>query len=46
MNHCFDHKMLFTITADQDRAVKEVIKQVKEWKPFDGIGRQERRSIL
>jgi len=35
MNHCFDHDMLFTITADQDRAVKDDIKTIKEWKPYE-----------
>jgi len=35
MNHCFDNDMLFTITADQDRAVKDVIKTIKEWKPYE-----------
>jgi len=34
MNHCFDNEMFFTITADQDRAVKETIRCIKEWKPF------------
>lgn len=37
MNWCFDHKVLFTITADQDRAVKEAIKTIKpgEWQPYE-----------
>ena len=30
IKHCFDHAMLFTITADQDRGVKETIKTIKE----------------
>jgi len=30
INSCFDHKMLFTITADQDRRVKEAIKALKQ----------------
>jgi len=34
MNHCFDNGMLFTITADQNRAVKDVIKTIKEWKSY------------
>src|SRR4030042_95366 len=36
INHCFDNDMLFTITADQDRGVKEAIKCIKEWKPYAG----------
>jgi hypothetical protein len=36
INHCFDNDMLFTITADQDGAVKEAIKCIKEWKPYAG----------
>ena len=37
INCCFDHELLFTITADQDRAVKEVIKAIKkeEWQPYE-----------
>lgn len=35
INHCFDKDMLFTITADQDRGVKEAITCIKEWKPYD-----------
>jgi hypothetical protein len=35
INHCFDKEMLFTITADQDRAVKESVRCIKEWKPFE-----------
>ena len=33
INHCFEDKVLFTITADQDKAVKEVIKAIRkeEW---------------
>ena len=34
INHCFDNDMLFTITADQNRAVKDVIKTIKEWKSY------------
>lgn len=30
INHCFEDKMLFTITADQDKAVKEAIKAIRE----------------
>lgn len=38
MNWCFDHKVLFTITADQDKAVKETIGAIKEreWQPHEG----------
>ena len=35
INHCFDKEMFFTITADQDRAVKESVRCIKEWKPFE-----------
>ena len=37
INYCFDHDMLFTITADQDKAVKGAIKAIKEeeWQPHD-----------
>ena len=37
MNRCFAHQVLFTITADQDRAVKEAIKAIKEeeWQPYE-----------
>jgi hypothetical protein len=35
MNHCFDNEMLFTITGDQDSAVKNVIKTIKAWKPYE-----------
>lgn len=30
INHCFEDKILFTITADQDKAVKEAIKAIRE----------------
>jgi len=38
INFCFDYEMLFTITADQDKAVKEAIKSIKEkdWLPYEG----------
>ncbi len=38
INYCFGHDMLFTITADQDEAVKEAIKGIKaeEWQPHEG----------
>jgi len=37
INSCFEHKVLFTITADQDKAVKEAIKSIKkeEWQPHE-----------
>ena len=37
INYCFGHNMLFTITADQDKAVKEAIKAIKkeEWQPYE-----------
>ena len=35
INHCFDNDMPFTITADQDRGVKEAIRCIKEWRPYD-----------
>ena len=28
--------ILFTITADQDKGVKETIKAIKEWRPYQG----------
>ncbi len=36
MNFCFEHEILFTITADQDAAVKETIATIKEkdWEPL------------
>jgi hypothetical protein len=38
MNLCFECKMLFTITADQDSAVKEAIKNIgpQEWQAYEG----------
>jgi len=35
VNHCLNNEMLFTITADQDRAVKDAIKTIKAWKPYE-----------
>jgi len=37
INYCFGHDMLFTITADQDKAVKEAIKNItaEEWQPHE-----------
>jgi hypothetical protein len=37
INRCFDDKMLFTITADQDKGVKEAIGTIKEeeWEPYE-----------
>lgn len=36
MNHCWEEKETFTITADQDRAVKAAIRQIPEsqWQPY------------
>jgi hypothetical protein len=34
INWCQRHETGFTITADQDAAVKEVIKTVRDWKPL------------
>lgn len=38
MNWCFDHQVFFTITADQDKAVKETIGAIKEqeWQAHEG----------
>jgi len=38
INWCFDHQVLFTITADQDKGVKETIGAIKEkdWQPHEG----------
>jgi hypothetical protein len=38
INFCFDHQMLFTITADKDEAVMVAIKGIKggEWQPYEG----------
>ena len=38
INFCFEHNTLFTITADQDKAVKESIKAIREeaWQPYQG----------
>jgi len=33
-NFCQEHGLGFTITADQDAGVKEVIKTVQDWKPL------------
>ena len=37
MNHCFSHSLLFTITADQDSAVKEAIRNIsqEQWQPYE-----------
>ncbi len=37
INWCFEHKVLFTITVDKDKAVKETIKAIKEeeWAPYE-----------
>ena len=38
INRCFGDHILFTITADQDRAVKEAIRSIgpEEWQPHEG----------
>jgi hypothetical protein len=36
INFCSERGTLFTITADQDKGVKEAIKTIKEWQPYDG----------
>jgi hypothetical protein len=36
MNLCFERSTLFTVTADQDKGVKESIKAIKEWRPYQG----------
>jgi len=38
INFCFEHNTFFTITVDQDKAVKEAIKAIKEdaWQPYQG----------
>jgi hypothetical protein len=38
INLCFERNTLFTITADQDKAVKETIKAIKQdaWQPYQG----------
>jgi len=37
INYCFSQHMLFSITADQDAAVKQAIKTIKEkeWHPYE-----------
>ncbi len=37
INYCFSHDMLFTITTDQDEAVKAAIEGIKgeEWQPYE-----------
>jgi len=37
IDRCFQYEVLFTITADQDRAVKEAIKTIREeeWEPHE-----------
>jgi hypothetical protein len=38
INFCFERNLLFTITADQDKSVKETTKAIKEeaWQPYQG----------
>lgn len=37
INWCFEHKVLFSITADRDKAVREAIKTIREeeWQPYE-----------
>jgi hypothetical protein len=34
INFCSERGTLFTITADQDKGVKETVKTIKEWQPY------------
>ena len=34
INHCSDHDIFFTVTADRDGGVKEAIKNIKEWQTY------------
>ena len=38
INFCFEHNTFFTVTAGQDKAVKETIKAIKQdaWQPYRG----------
>ncbi len=36
INLCLERKVFFTITADQDKGVKESIKTIKEWAAYEG----------
>ena len=36
INLCFEHQVLFSITADKDKAVKEAIASIKEWRLYRG----------
>jgi hypothetical protein len=36
INLCFERDKLFTITADQDKGVKESIKGIREWRGYQG----------
>lgn len=36
INLCFERGKLFTITADQDKGVRETIKAIKTWRPYQG----------
>ena len=36
INLCFEHTTLFTITSDQDKGVRESIKAIGEWRPYQG----------
>jgi len=46
INWCEEHSIGFTITADQDIAVKEVIRTVRDWEPlWDEEGRPTDREV-
>jgi len=46
INECEEAKIGFTITADQDVAIKEVIKTVRDWEPLlDEKGRATDREV-
>jgi hypothetical protein len=36
INLCLERKALFTITADQDRGTRDSIKEIKEWRAYQG----------
>ena len=46
INFCFERDILFTITADQDKAVKEVIRSIGEerWQPYEN-GREIAEAV-
>jgi len=36
INLCFERRVLFSITADKDEAVRGAIKSITEWRPYKG----------